>query len=82
MKKDRKLKLIVNKIKISNLNHVFGGNGSREETEVCAFTDVSCDTRCVDTNTDPIIETEICWTGDTKTINTIENCVFVDSRAC
>ncbi|WP_046757332.1 hypothetical protein [Kordia jejudonensis] len=75
MKKDRKLKLIVNKIKISNLNHVFGGNGSREETERCAYTDISCDTRCVDTNTNPIIETEYCWTGATKTNQSLVSCL-------
>ncbi|WP_430412180.1 hypothetical protein [Kordia sp.] len=75
MTKERRLKLIVNKVKISNLNGVFGGTDSRTETNTCAYTDESCDTGCNYTKTDSIIETKYCWTGDTKTNRSLVSCL-------
>jgi len=83
MKKERKLKLVVNKVKISNLNGVFGGTDrTTDDTRIdtCVFpTDVSCALTCDDT-TSAIVRSEPCNTGDTKTNRSLLNCL--DSAGC
>jgi hypothetical protein len=82
MKKERKLKLVINKVKISNLHGVYGGTGSATDSRVdtCVVpTDISCVLTCDDTGT-AIDISDPCQTGDTKSERSLRNCF--NSEGC
>lgn len=74
MKKERRLRLEVNKISISKLNNIFGAGGGDPVASV--------DLPCVITT---VVLTDIgvdCKTGETRTYNTVETCIGIGSREC
>ena len=78
MKKEKKLKLIVNKVKISQLNTMYGGTGGNTTvvSEVlCDTDDQTVDLICQVTNYETC-DDPTSVTGDTKTNRSLVNCIF------
>ena len=63
MKKERKLKLIVNKIRISNLNTLYGG------------TNVASAILCATDDPNLVCDDPTSGTGATKTIINVRHCI-------
>lgn len=83
MKKERKLKLIVNKVKISQLNTMYGGTGGNTtvgSVVLCDTDDQTVDLGCQATNFETC-DDPTSGTGATKTIITVRHCI-VQSDGC
>lgn len=83
MKKEKRLKLIVNKVKISQLNTMYGGTGGNTtvgSVALCATEDQTVDLGCQVTNIETC-DDPTSGTGATKTFITVRNCI-AQSNVC
>lgn len=85
MKKERKLKLIVNKVKISNLHTLYGGTNNTTVGSVvlCAtngLTQCTLTELCPDTNL--VCDPPPTVTGVTVADRSLLNCIAIPSNGC